>query len=457
MALPVALLVTVIGFALATAAVLASVTSQRGTARDSGSKSAIATADGAANVAMLRLNRMNQGLSAAYPCVGVSGGLLTPVPKAENGWCPEVREIAADGSSSAYVVSPKMVGVPMEVVATGSAGGVSRRVSVSLDPTTVGSSIAGEGLIGQEWLALEGNVQNVKVSVGSNGNVYGSGNVEVCGNIRHGIGKEWVPSGNNAKQCNGYEITEGNKTLPEVSTFMPPDIATDNSDARLETCSAPGVPSECQTDGYTVRGQTAPWVTQPPLRTSPPRAPTLTLASNTALTLGGEKPYWLCSLSLSGNSELIMAAGAKVQIFFDTPQNCGLSAGAPQISVTGNSLIKASGYRPTEGDFDMPGLYLLGNGSVNLAGNFTGQNNNLENPTANQMIIYAPRSAISITGNANYKGVIAGNTLKMAGNGYVSQDPGFESPQIGGSTVYSRSSYQECGGGQAVSEPAENC
>lgn len=455
MALPVALLVTVIGFALATAAVLASVTAQRGTARDSGSKNAIATADGAANVAMLRLNRMNQALSTAYPCVGVSGGMLTAVPKAGNGWCPEVRETTADGSSFAYVTSPKLVGVPMEVVATGSAGGVSRRVSVSLDPTTVGSSIAGEGLIGQEWLALEGNVQNVKVSVGSNGNVYGSGNVEICGNIRHGVGKGWVPSGGNAKQCNGYEITEGNRTLPEVSTFIPPNIATENSDARLEKCVSAGVPSECQADGYTVLGKTEPW-TQPPLHTAPPRAPTLTLSSNTALTLGGSKPYWLCSLSISGNSELIMAAGAKVQIFFDTPQNCGLPAGSPQISVTGNSLIKASGYRPTEGNFAMPGFYLLGNGSVNLAGNFTGQNSNPNNST-NQLIIYAPSSAITITGNANYKGVIAGNTLKMAGNGYVSQDEGFESPQIGGSTVYSRSSYQECGGGRAVSEPAENC
>lgn len=443
MALPVALLVTVIGFSLASVAVMASVASQRGTARDSGSKNAIASADAAANVAMLRLNRMNGALTAAYPCVGLSGNTLTAVPASADGWCPEVKAVEADGSTYAYRVMPVSSSGPTDVVATGAANGVSRRVSVSLNATTVGSVLAAAGLIGQEWISTSGNVENVKVSMGTNGNVTSSGNVQICGDVRHGVGKEWIKSGN-VKQCSGYEVTEGNEILPEVSTFMPSDIATHNSDGRLEKCRN-GLPEECQTDGYTVNGSPGNW-SNPPLTTSPPRAPTISLSGNTVLTLGGAD-YWLCSLSLSGNSELIMADGAQVRIFFDTPQNCGLPSGAAQLSFSGNNVIKASGYQPAEGRYDMPGFYLLGNGSVNLSGN----------AGTNDLIIYGPKSAISLSGNANYKGVIAGNTLTMSGNGVFSQDPGYEPPQIGGSKLFSRASYQECGGGAAVTEPAENC
>ncbi len=61
---------------------------------------------------------------------------------------------------------------------------------------------------------------------------YGEGNANICGDIRHGIGKECEPH-SNAKQCPGYQVTEGNKTLPPVSSFMPSNIATSNSNYRL--------------------------------------------------------------------------------------------------------------------------------------------------------------------------------------------------------------------------------
>ncbi|MGH2937986.1 MAG: hypothetical protein ACRDPE_07695 [Solirubrobacterales bacterium] len=388
---------------------------------------------------------MNGSLTAALPCVGVKNNTLTAVEVSLDGWCPEVKEMAADGATYAYRVTPMAATGPTQVVASGAANGVSRRVSVGLNAATVGSVLADEGLIGQEWISTVGNVENIKVSMGTNGNVESNGNVQICGDIRHGVGKRWITNGN-VKQCAGYQETEGNETLPEVSTFMPADIATNNSDGRLEKCMSlsPKSPASCQSDGF--NGSVGQIWSKSPLTLSPPHAPSISLAGNNVLTLGGGD-YWLCGLSFSGNAELIIADGAQVRVFFDTPQSCGLAAGATQISFSGNNVLKASGYQPEKGRYDMPGFYLLGNGAVNLAGN----------AGTNDLIIYGPKAAISLVGNANYKGAIAGNTLTMTGNGTFSQDPGFEPPQIGGSRLFARQSYQECAGGTAVSEPAENC
>src|SRR5204863_58272 len=105
-------------------------------------------------------------------------------------------------------------------------------VDVTFTSTTVGSALAAEGLIGQDSITTGGNA-DIRVGIGTNGDVSTSGSSSVCGNIRHGVGKKYSGNG----QCNGYAITEGNVALPAVSSFMPSDIATNNSDYRLETCS----------------------------------------------------------------------------------------------------------------------------------------------------------------------------------------------------------------------------
>src|SRR4051812_19238139 len=87
MALPTALFTMIAAVGLSSAAVVASVDSQRGTARDSSSKQAIATADAGANVALLRLNRYASALTVATPCLGVANGTLVLTAKAADGWC----------------------------------------------------------------------------------------------------------------------------------------------------------------------------------------------------------------------------------------------------------------------------------------------------------------------------------------------------------------------------------
>ncbi|HXQ88510.1 MAG TPA: hypothetical protein VN733_02625, partial [Solirubrobacterales bacterium] len=145
----------------------------------------------------------------------------------------------------------------------------------------------------------------------------------------------------------------------------------------------------------------------------------ITLSSNDTLTVGGGD-YWICSINMSGNSQLIMATGAHVRFFFDTPENCGTGN---QLTLSGNNRISATGYQPSLGQFDVPGFYFLGSttttSQINLSGNFG---------TVNEMIVYGPDTYINISGNATFKGILVGKQIAMSGNGKVEQDAGFPVP-----------------------------
>jgi hypothetical protein len=443
MALPVALFAMIASIAVAGAAVVATVEVQHSSGRDGSAKNAIAAADAGANVARARMSRYAYVLSEATPCLRLGAGGKLEGSSAETiegvPWCPSIAGTVG-GGTYVYRVSP--VGFAcgsydLCVVSTGTVGGVSRRIEVTYNESSLFSSAEEEtngegsgeeegtgsedetggggieGMVGQDGIELSGNA-DIRVGIGTNGDVVSSGNASVCGSIRHGIGKKWTHSGN-ASQCNGYNVSEGNMTLPPVSSFMPTDIATDNSNYRLVKCQQTkplAEPTGCQSD--TLSGGS--WTTTKPWDAT---TRTISLEGNATLTVGGGD-YWICALSLSGNSELIMAAGAHVRFFFDTPEHCNTTT---QISLSGNNRIAATGYQPSAGQFSMPGFYLLGStsvsSSVNLSGNYS---------TTDEFIVYGPNTNISITGNATFKGVIAGKRIAMSGNGKVEQDAGFELP-----------------------------
>jgi hypothetical protein len=453
MALPAALFATVASLALAGAAVLSTVDVQHGAKRDNGSKSAIGAADAGANVAMMRLNRHAALLTSTEPCfkLNATTGALEPgaAPVGEPGWCAPIQG-EVGGATYSYRTSAYGTGLgTIHVVSTGTANEVTRRIQLSLTESNLWKGVtktdlinkeiekanltesskseltklevellAAEeelkksggvaGLVGRESITASGNA-DIHVGVATNGNLTTSGNATVCGSIQVGIGKKWTHSGN-ASQCGGYSVTEGNLSLPAVSSFMPSDIATKNSNARITTC-VKGLPVGCQLDTYN-----GDWSKHPPFSAS---TRSINLASNMTLTLGGGD-YWLCSISLSGNDKLIMAQGAHVRFFFDTPEHCGTSS---QISMSGNNEITATGYQGTPGHFDMPGFYLLGSSTytsqVSLSGNSS---------TTDEFVIYGPDSYISVSGNATFKGIIAGKQIEWSGNGKLEQDKGFVIP-----------------------------
>jgi len=435
MALPVALFAMIAGMALASAAVVATVDVQRGSHRDSSTKSAIAAADAGANIARARIDRYAVVL-ATKPCLQMSsGGMLEGTVAESDGWCPAVKGTVGSGDYS-YRVSPagSTCGeYKLCVVSTGTVDEVSRRIEVAYGETPVlqtntaptsgsttsGSSTTGatgssgstgfEGLIGLEGIEINGNA-DVRVGIGTNGNVTAVGNADVCGDIRHGIGKEWKPTGN-AKQCPGYSVTEGNKTLPPVSSFMPSNIATSNSNYRLVQCTKTKPtpePTGCELDTYSGnRNSTKPW---------DPKTRTITVSSNDTLTVSGGD-YWVCSISLSGNSQLIMSSSAQVRFFFDTPENCGISSGGTQLSFTGNSRIASTNKSI------LPGFYFLGSTTIPTSASLGGNAG-----TEEEFVVYGPNTTMNIVGNATYKGVIAGKKVVVTGNGKVENDAAYKPP-----------------------------
>lgn len=423
MALPTVLFAMVASMGLAGAAVVASVDVQQGSKRDSGSKSAIAAADAGANIATMRLARFSKTL-ATNQCVVESGGTLVATKAVNTGgqlWCPPVSGTVGRGTYT-YWVSPAgaaCAGYALCVVSVGTVDGVSRRIELTFNESSLenggggsseeeeeGGSGGGsfEGLIGQDKIEITGSA-DLRVGVGTNGEIVGHNNsATVCGDMRVGIGKP-KPL---VKQCSGYGVTYGNVNLPPVTSFMPANIATSNANYRFTTCDNKSLPTGCQTDGFSGNWNKEPFN---------PTTRTLSLGAQEALTVSGPN-YWLCKLNLSGGSELIMKAGAKVRFFFDTPQKCGMPAGATQIEMSGSSRITSTGYQSTPGNFDMPGFYLLGTGRVYLGGN---------NGT-NELIVYGPESEIELKGNATYKGLIAGKTLLVTGSATVKSDANYELP-----------------------------
>ncbi len=440
MALPTAIFAMVATLGLGSAAVLSSVSVQQGSHRDSDSKSAIAAADAGANIALLRLNRYASVLSTSNPCLGVSSGSLVLSKVSADGWCPEVTGTVGS-SSYAYRTTPLSVTGTMTVVATGSDGVVSRRVAVGYKTTTIGSALANEGMIGLDDMTID-NVADVKVGVGTNGNITIGNNANICGNVRYGVGKKpnW---GNNSTQCQGYGVTEGNVTLPPVSSIMPTNLATVNSNYRLVTCTQTKptrLPAGCQEDTYTDGwGKNSPWN---------PETRTLSTGGKSTITLSGGD-YFMCKLILANNSHFVMGSQANVRIFFDTPENCGLTSGAKQIDLGNNADITATDYNASLGKFNMPGFYLMGSPTIPTKVEFS------NNSGSNEFLLYAPQTEVLVKNNATYKGVIAGKKVHFE-KGTFEQDKGYEPPQIGGATIFERQSFVECTGSTG-SPPNANC
>ncbi|HXR60764.1 MAG TPA: hypothetical protein VN732_05510 [Solirubrobacterales bacterium] len=447
MAVATALVAMTIAFTFASAAVVYSVNTQRGTVRDHDTKEAIAAADAGANVALMRLNQFSKAVSTASPCIGMSGTALVVTKAEADGWCPQINGTVGKATYS-YRVGPSVAACTEStscVVALGTSDGVSRRVEVTLGTTTVGGAFSRAGVIGNDDIVLDNNA-DIRVGVGTNGNVKLSNSASICGDIRYGTGKK-LTFEQSSSQCSGYVKGEGNETLPQVSSFMPSTVYTASSNKRLEKCTSTGVPAECQSDSYTKAWETnVPW--NRTTRTIEP-------AQNSTLTLTGGD-YFICRLYLGNNSHLIMGAGAAVRIFFDTPEACKMNSGEAQILVENNADITSSGYQVGDNKYSLPGLYVMGSSTIQTKIIFANNSNGKSEESTNQFVLYAPNSNVYLENNATFKGAIAGKTVYLSNHAKVVQDEGFKPPPLGGSALFTRQSYVECIGATA-SPPNASC
>lgn len=420
-AVPTALMALVASFGLASVAVMSTVDVQQGTKRDHDSKEAIAAADAGANIALLRLNRFLPSLSTTHPCVGPSGEYQT----ATGGWCPATATEQVGGAYYSYRVSAFTESGAIDVVSVGSSGTVSRRVNVSLIAGTPKNIFAKERLIGQDRIEITGNETRIDTDFGTNGDIVTSGNPTLCGNARHGIGKDGpTPS------C-GKQKTEGNQPLPPIAP--PSNIATVNDNCRLsQTCTGE---KAGQVDIYSKKvTSNNPWVAS--IRK-------IDVASKEHLTMNGAI-YWVCQVEIQGT--LYMAAKTAVQIFVDTPENCGLKPGDVQVNIGSQARVESS-FDPDQGIFEIPAIYVLGDGAVKMDG---------APESENEVMIYAPYSEVDLGGKASWTGMIAGRTLKIHGNPSIKSDPNLKLPEPNVASIFQRTRYVECTG-VVVSPPNASC
>jgi hypothetical protein len=439
MALPVALFAMIATMALASAAVLASIDVQQGSTRDNNSKKAIAAADAGASVALLRLNRFKSSLSTATPCVGPAGESLKPT----GGWCPAITPEPVGKSTYSYMISAYQAGAELKVVSVGTAQGVGRRVMVNLTTTE------GKKIFAEEKMVAKGDIEMggaffIETDIGTNGSVTGKGGGDVCGDIRHGPGK----GSNVTPQCNG-QVTEEEREVPEI--VPPTGIATVNSNCRLTwTCTIAEGKNPIEKDlTCDEKNKCSKPIWDPKTRTLEDGG------NKTNLTLGGGD-YFICRL-LIHQGQVIMAKGAQVRIFFDTPENCPNSKGTPpmesgaiRFEIGTTAQVTATGYNEAAGEYDVPGLYFLGSETIPTSINLQAQGG------ANEMIIYAPNVDISMNGGPTYIGMMAGKTINIQGNPVFKSNPNIKEPNIKLSTLFARNHYVECTGATAT-PPDANC
>jgi hypothetical protein len=431
MALPTALFAMIASMALASAAVLSSVDVQQGFSRDHSSKEAIAAADAGASVALLRLNRFQSKLTAATPCVGPAGETLL----SSAGWCPATAAENVGSATYTYRVSAYAGTGTYNVIAVGTSGTVSRRVDVGLVSYNGKNIFAEEKMIGQDGIELKGGV-TVKTDIGTNGNIeLNSENGKapiLCGNLRHGLGKS-APT----PKCNGT-VTEGEKNLPSIT--VPSNLSTENSNCRLAvTCKNP----KEEVDPYTTckgkkceagkRTETEPWDA---------KHKNINIPNNSTLSMGG-RDYLVCGIFVNG--ELIMAAASEIRIFVDTPEHCGLTAGATQVDFGANAIVSSTGFNAQNG-YKIPGIYVLGESKVKLSGT----------SGTNEVMIYAPKSEIDLGGNATYQGMMAAKKMVLHGNPTFESDSNIKAPAITFASLLARTRYVECIGATAT-PPNANC
>lgn len=419
-AVPTALMALVATFAISSVAVMSTVDVQQGTKRDHDSKEAIAAADAGANIALLRLNRYQSSLTTAHPCIGPNGEYQTAV----SGWCPATTTESVGGATYSYAISAYAgTGTPLNVVSVGSSGTVKRRVNVALNSSKGKSVFADEKFVGQDKIEVNGNIR-IEADIGTNGSITKNGSSgTICGDERHGIGKS-APT----PSCSG-EKTEENRELPAI--VPPANIATENANCMLS--------QNCTSGPYA--GKVDTWTKKNPWDAS---TRVIDVGSNGTLTMNGND-YFICQLKV-GPGTLYMSAQAHVRIFIDTPQNCGLASGATQVDISGNANIVSSGYNPKQGIFEIPSIYLLGNGGVTITAN----------SGTNHVLIYAPQSAIDFGGNAEWIGMIAGKSIYMHGTPFFRSDSNLKEPDITYSGLFQRTRYVECTGATA-SPPNASC
>jgi hypothetical protein len=438
--LTVITLITV-GLAVGGVAAVTASNAMRGSVRDESSKDALAAADAGAQVALMRQNQV--GVDDVQPCVGLDpvSGEFEPQGLLGGDWCPDVAGAAGDASYEYRVRRPSPIETSplvsqVEVVSTGESNGVTRRIHVIAESPRANAVFADQTVLSNQNLELSSNAQ-ILANSAANGNVMTEGSAVLCGGTQFGEGMAFLPDNPSqydhqvANNCPSpsYPESEGSVTLLDVDQGEVAD-----PDHNVNTNITPqGGNDPCNPAPATISGDCTNVLWNPATRV-------LELKSNSSLTLGGGD-YSFCRLVLDSNTELIVAQFAKVKIFFDSPENCGLTDGATQIEMRSNSRLTTTSGLP--GDLM---LLVVGSEADPEDPDFIDTNILIDSNsrTTMPMILYAPRSDITLDSNSTLIGAVAGRSVTLRSNARVIFHSGASELEIPLPFLYRQTRFVEC-------------
>jgi hypothetical protein len=410
-AMPTVLTVTVISLGFGSVAALSSISAQTGSVRDYDTKTALAAADAGAERALYRHNKLTDADNLAC---------LTGEVVAAGAWCPPVTGTVG---SASYSYQVRFVSDPIdptsldriEIVSSGTSDDVTRRIEVSAARET-GFVFSEHTVIGLDEVALSSNTE-ITGGTASNGDVTTGSTSQICGNVQVGPGRTF-----SGTLCPGYTSSNGTLDLPNVDQG---DVVNDNSNDRF----------------FTQDIRSSARVTYDAATRH------LDLGSNSSLTLGGVN-YSLCRLTMSSNTDLYIAAGANVRIYFDSPENCGLEDEEDriQLSMSSNSRI-----RPTAGGASDLALLFVGSESLATTAILSSNTSICEL----KLLLYGPRTDVLLNSNTSMCGGVAGESIVMDSNTTITSSPDNSQFELPVPLHFEVEKYVECS--RPGSTPDANC
>lgn len=412
---------------LAALALSAAVSGSDATAADARAKLALQAAESGLQTAAHRLNMLQP---SPERCVGRTVGL-----PAEGTCASGPAESIGNGSSFVYTTTPALTaagrcaGLHVRaqaaltqrcITATGTTDGVVRRVQARVAAYASTPLFPAAGLLGLEHVTLNGNVSIPDSTAATNGTLTANGNVRTGGTVLGPAGRTSLSGNVSVGPVAQRTSADGPFVLGDVD---PGASATSNDNARIANGlrTPPVAPFDAVSSGSSLTYDAA--------------TRTLRAAGNATITLGGGV-YNFCSVSISGNLTLQIAAGVKAAIYVANPDDpdSGCPAGSGTFTVAGNFASGSTNSDPTALQ-----LYVQGSSRRRSTVSFAGN-------TAFRAAIYAPWSDVVISGNAKLIGGLAARSVTMNGNGFQ-WDERAGTLQVGSAGLYRRTAWRECGAG----------
>lgn len=440
----IAICVLLVVILLSTAAVATSVQTNAVTRRDANYKNALEAAEAGLQVALYRLN-MDQPAST-----GCVGDTFESTPD-DGIWCTSSVTSLGNGSTYQYYTSQGLgsgqtcVGEQLNgndisqrcVTAVGVSNGVTARSQIRTGTFTAAPLFQIAGVTGLNQVSLSGNGAVNGVS-GSNGNVGLNGNANSQG-IDLGPAGTYTHSGN----ASGGTVSP----IPTIvlNPVNPGNSATTNDDSRITNgiynaahpTSTPETPyDQASSGGVSFNASTR----------------TLSISGNGSLTLGGGL-YNFCELDMSGNAQLSIASGVEAEIFIDSPSdpNSGCASGTGSVNLSGNGAVN-----PSQNPLALQ-LYVYGDPSyVYNSGKSDSDTATISGNGNFYGVLYAPNSAVTLSGNGVVDGGVAGEAVDITGNGFNWNDT-VASIQASTTNTYFRTAWAQCTPSYTASSPGSNC